>query len=119
MVRTVASLCVAAAILFCVSSANAMLYTVTKTADANDGVCDTDCSLREAIAAANGTTDNDLIMFAMPLFAGPQTITLTGGELVVANNGSLAISGPGPADRLTISGNNASRILVSGANVVV
>ena len=26
--------------------------TVTKTEDTNDGVCDSDCSLREAIAAA-------------------------------------------------------------------
>ena len=29
----------------------AATFTVTKTADTNDGVCDTDCSLREAIVA--------------------------------------------------------------------
>jgi CSLREA domain-containing protein len=30
----------------------AVSYLVTKTTDANDGVCDADCSLREAIGAA-------------------------------------------------------------------
>jgi len=99
-------------------SVEAAIYPVTKIADTNDGMCDMDCSLREAIAAANGTVDNDIVAFALPLFSSPQTITLSGGELVVANNGSLTIFGPG-ANRLTISGNNASRILVSGANVVV
>ena len=40
-----------------VHTVHAMNLTVTKTADTNDGVCDADCSLREAIAAAvNGDT---------------------------------------------------------------
>ena len=30
----------------------ATTWTVTKTADTNDGACDSDCSLREAIAVA-------------------------------------------------------------------
>ena len=50
------------------------LLTVTKTADTNDGVCDADCSLREAISAA---ASGDVIVFETPLFAGPQTITLS------------------------------------------
>lgn len=95
----------------------AATYTVTKTADTNDGICDSDCSLREAIVAANGTTDSDIVAFST-LFDTAQTITLAGSEIVVANNGSLTINGPG-ANLLTISGNNASRILASGANVVV
>ena len=33
-------------------TAHAANLTVTKTADTNDGVCDADCSLREAISAA-------------------------------------------------------------------
>lgn len=33
-------------------AAQAATLTVTKTADTSDGVCDADCSLREAIAAA-------------------------------------------------------------------
>ena len=31
----------------------ATTFPVTKTADTNDGTCDPDCSLREAIEAAN------------------------------------------------------------------
>lgn len=92
-------------------------YTVTKTADTSDGICDNDCSLREAIAAANATADNDTIVFSA-LFNFQQTITLGGSEIVFANNGSLTINGPG-AERLTITGNGASRIFASGANVVV
>ncbi len=92
-------------------------YTVTKIADTNDGTCDADCSLREAVVAANGTADNDTIVFSS-LFNTAQTITLSGTEIVFANNGSLTIIGTG-ANKLTISGNNASRIFASGANVVV
>lgn len=118
MIKFAAHLCFGFVMLCAVSSGQAALYTVTKIADTNDGMCDADCSLREAIAAANTTVDNDSITFALPLFSSPQTITLSGSELVVANNGSLTIFGTG-ANRLTISGNNASRILASGANVVV
>jgi len=98
-------------------TANAAVFTVTKTADTNDGVCDADCSLREAVAAANASADDDTIEFSS-LFDAPQTITLSGAELLVGPNGSLTINGPG-ADLLTISGNNASRILSSSANAVV
>lgn len=89
-------------------------YTVTKTADTNDGTCDADCSLREAVAAANATTDNDTIVFDSTAFAGSQTITLAGTEIVIVNNGSLTISGTG-SERLTIDGNNASRIISNNA----
>lgn len=118
MIRSAIHLCFALAMLLAAVSVNAAVYSVTKVADTNDGSCNSDCSLREAIAAANATVDNDVVVFAMPLFASPQTITLSGTEMVVANNGSLTIYGPG-ANRLTLNGNNASRILVSGANVVV
>lgn len=90
--------------------------TVTKTADTNDGVCDADCSLREAIAAAQS---GDTITFASPLFDTAQTITLTLGELSVSGK-TLTINGTG-ANRLAISGNNASRVfnMGSGANLTL
>ncbi|MBS1792203.1 MAG: VCBS repeat-containing protein [Acidobacteria bacterium] len=79
------------------------VLVVTKTADTDDGVCNADCSLREAISAAtSGTT----IGFA-PLFNSPQTIALTNGDLLIDKN--LTINGTG-ANRLTVSGNDASRI---------
>lgn len=45
--------------------AQAATYTVTKTADTNDGVCDADCSLREAIVQANINAGQDTIAFAI------------------------------------------------------
>jgi CSLREA domain-containing protein len=74
---------------------------VTKLADTNDGICNADCSLREAIAAAiHGST----ITFA-PGLSG--TITLTNGELAITKH--LIVYGPG-ASIITVSGNNASRV---------
>ena len=80
---------------------------VTKLADTNDGTCSiADCSLREAIAAANS---GDTITFAVT-----GTIVLTGGQLAITSD--LTIDGPGSADDLHISGNNTSRVfqIVSG-----
>ena len=58
---------------------------VTKTEDTNDGVCDADCSLREAVSAAN-TGDSILIP------AGIYTLTL-GSELSVGKDLTLIDSG--------------------------
>jgi hypothetical protein len=76
---------------------------VTTTGDTGAG------SLRAAIAAAN---PGDTITFNIPTTdpgysSGVYTITLTSGELAIAQN--LTIQGPGTSV-LTISGNNASRI---------
>jgi CSLREA domain-containing protein len=118
MIRTATILCLAFAMLAAAGTVRAATYTVTKEADTSDGLCNADCSLREAITAANATVDNDVIVFALPFFSSPRTITLSLGELTVANNGSLTIYGTG-ANRLTISGNNATRILSTGSGVVV
>jgi len=78
----------------------AATVTVTTLMDENDGSCvDGDCSLRDALqtAAAGDTID----------FSVTGTITLTLGELYVIND--LIISGPG-TEKLTISGNNTSRV---------
>jgi CSLREA domain-containing protein len=85
------------------SVAGVNLWTVTKIADTNDGVCNADCSLREAIAVASA---GDNVTFS-PLFNAPQTITLSLGDLGVNKN--LSINGPG-ARLLTISGNNLARV---------
>lgn len=92
-------------------------FTVTKTEDTNDGTCDAaDCSFREAVLAANAAAGDDVITFGT-IFGLNQTITLSLGEIVIANNGGLTITGTG-ASRLTIDGNNASRIISTSPNVV-
>lgn len=92
-------------------------FTVTKTADSNDGTCDADCSLREAVSAANGAAGDDVVNFDPVLFAAAQTVNVTLGEIVIANNGSLTINGTG-ARVLKISGNNTSRIISTTPNAV-
>jgi len=50
-------------------------FTVNSTADPGDGTCDaTECTLREAIAAANANAGTDTIAFDIP-GAGPYTIS--------------------------------------------
>jgi CSLREA domain-containing protein len=73
---------------------------VTKTADTNDGVCDGDCSLREAIQkACDGGTitfSNTTAGGAVDFTASPHTINLAdtaNNELLVDK--SLTITGPG------------------------
>jgi CSLREA domain-containing protein len=103
---------------FSFSIAPAATYTATKTADTNDGVCDSDCSLREAIAAANSVSSNDVINFDPSVFLTPQTIILNGSVLDIANNGSLTINGTG-ANLLAISGNNLSSVISTQQNSTV
>ncbi len=90
--------------------------TVTKIADTNDGVCDEDCSLREAVAAAQS---GDAIEFASPLFDTAQTITLMLGELSISGK-TITINGKG-ANLTAVSGNNTLRVFFVhfGANLTL
>ena len=108
------SLCVLAA-LTVTTSVQAATRTVTKTDDTADGVCDADCSLREAFAAA---VSGDTITFASPLFDTPQTITLTLGAEIAAVLKNLTIAGPG-ADKLTIDGGaGTNRIFLFNSSTI-
>ncbi len=69
------------------------VFTVTKTADTNDGACNADCSLREAISAANASAGADAIVVP----AGTYTLTIANaGGTNEDNNatGDLDINGP-------------------------
>ncbi len=100
------------------AAASAATFTVNKTADTNDGACNEDCSLREAVAAANSSPEADTIVFDASVFAGPQTITFALGEIIVVNSGGLRIIGPG-AIKLTLDGNNTSRMISNSAASVL
>ena len=58
-----------------------------------------------------------MIDFDPVVFATPQTITLGGTQLVIANNGGLTINGPG-ANLLTVSGGGLSRIINNSDDAV-
>jgi CSLREA domain-containing protein len=105
-------------------------FGVTKTADTNDGACNADCSLREAIVAANTLGGADRVVLgagqAYPLSLGRLTVT---GALTVDGNGS-SIDGAGldrvadilgqflvTLNSLTIKGGIASGFLSLGGGV--
>ena len=87
-----------------------LLSTVIVNTLADETVANSTTSLREAIQLAGA---GDTVSFAAALTG---TITLGGSELVIAKN--LALAGPG-AKTITISGNNASRVLRIGAGATV
>jgi hypothetical protein len=74
-------------------------FSVTNLNDAGDG------SLRLAIIQSNSTAGPNEIDFAAGLSG---TISLTGGQLTIANN-DVTIVGPG-LDSLSVSGNGKSRV---------
>jgi hypothetical protein len=74
-------------------------FTVSNLADSGPG------SLRQAILDANASPGPDLIRFGHDARDG--TIVLTGGQLNITDD--LTIEGTG-ADRLAVSGNDASRV---------
>ena len=64
----------------------AATFHVTKTADTNDGACaPTDCSLREAVIAANALVGPDTIL----LPAGTYELTIVGPDEDAAATGDL------------------------------
>jgi CSLREA domain-containing protein len=112
MVRTARVVLVAALLAICPAGAQAATFHVTKTADTNDGACDADCSLREAIVAANANAGADDV--TVP--AGSYVLSIAGtgedagatGDLDVTDD--LNLSGAGAAST-TIVGNGGDRVL--------
>jgi CSLREA domain-containing protein len=82
---------------------HAAVYVPTTTADADHGACAANCSLRDAIAAANQHPGDDVIL----LHAG--TYTLGGSP---PSTGNLEIDGS-----LVLIGDGAGRTIVDGAGV--
>lgn len=87
---------------------NGATLVVTKLANGNDGVCDLDCSLREAVAAANDDAETDNITMAANVFG---TFDLGGSEILIQNNDVNIIGYPAlTAETLIASGNNTNRV---------
>ena len=81
-------------------------YTVTKTTDTNDGACNGDCSLREAIVAANASPDVNIIN--IPASGTAYTLTRSGSDDTAAN-GDLDITNP-----VIINGGGAISTTIEG-----
>jgi CSLREA domain-containing protein len=87
-------------VVFVARPVSTAAFVVTKTADTNDGTCNADCSLREAVAAANAAPGDDTITFDATVFATPQIINLTGVLPNIATN--MTIDGIATPDRITV-----------------
>ena len=106
----VAAIFVFIAMLAMASPARADSFVVTTTDDtpkADAAVCDSNCSLREAVKLANSNAVADTITFDLP-DAGPHTITLTNGQIFFFTTQKITLDGTG--ESVTVSGNNASRV---------
>jgi CSLREA domain-containing protein len=75
--------------------ADAANLTVTKTEDTSDGVCDTDCSLREAITVANNNGSS------------PDVITFSGNYTISLDSQLPLVTSP-----ITITGNGAANTII-------
>lgn len=94
------------ALLLLASTASAAEFVVTKTADTADGSCDaTDCSLREAVIAANGQAGDDVIT----LPAGLYVLSHAGSGEDAAATGDLDVT-----DNLTVNGEGAAATAIHG-----
>lgn len=102
-------------VLYLPTQAKGGSYVVNTTEDTNDGKCNAaDCTLREAILAANETAEADTITFSLPPSA---TITLNGTQLPIIT-GTLTIDGS-TAENLSINADDQSRHLEIGSGTAV
>jgi CSLREA domain-containing protein len=100
-VALAASVALAAAV-----NAHAATFTVTRLDDPTPGACDSDCSLREAVRAANAGSGSDTIV----LPAGRFRLTLGGAGEDAAATGDVDLT-----KSVTITGAGARLTTVDGA----
>lgn len=87
---------------------HAAAFIPTTLADSADGECDNQCSLREAIQAANATDGPDFIL----LNAGTYTLSVAGAGEDLGASGDLDIR-----DDVIIVGRDAINTVIDGANL--
>jgi CSLREA domain-containing protein len=104
-------------------------FVVTTTADTNDGTCDDDCSLREAITAANADSGAETITFAaeltgviilqteLPALTGGTTITGPGANMMTVLRDSDALTQFRIFTLTTSDAVNISGLTISGGSV--
>jgi len=99
--RLTPALCLALALP---AIAQAAVYTPTKTTDSNDGACDSDCSLREAIAAANQHAGEDVILLHAGVYVAANLQTQ--GDLILIGDGAgrTILDGAAAGTILTVPG---------------
>jgi CSLREA domain-containing protein len=89
------------------SPVHAGVFIVTTTADNIDGTCDSDCSLREAVIAANTAPGLDSV--SVP--AGTYSLAITGTDDTAAS-GDLDVT-----DAVTINGGGSGLTILDGSSL--
>lgn len=96
-----------AVLTFVAAPASAAVFVPTTTADGADGSCDSQCTLREAVLAANASAGEDVIL----LHAGTYPLTLAGSDDTGAA-GDLDV-----LDDLVVVGDGATSTTVDGGHI--
>src|SRR5262249_31142082 len=87
---------------------DASVLVPTRGDDTFDGVCDHDCSLRDAVAVANAHTGLDVIVLAPEVY----TLSRAGRGDVVGATGDLDVLSP-----LAVLGAGADRTVIDGGGI--
>ncbi|HEY8775548.1 MAG TPA: choice-of-anchor Q domain-containing protein, partial [Gaiellaceae bacterium] len=107
--RTRTGVALAASVaLAAAANAHAATFTVTRLDDPMPGVCDSDCSLREAVRAVDAGSGGDTI--ALPL--GRFRLTIAGAGEDAAATGDLDLT-----KSVTITGAGARQTLIDGTGI--
>jgi CSLREA domain-containing protein len=93
------------ALALAVPAAQAAVFIPTRLTDGADGACNQDCTLREAILAANAADGPDFIV----LGTGTYSLSLAGAHEDLGATGDLDVR-----DDLTIVGRDAANTIVDG-----
>jgi CSLREA domain-containing protein len=88
--------------------ARAAVFIPTKLTDSADGACDSDCSLREAILAANAADGQDFIV----LGAGTYSLSLSGADEELGATGDLDV-----VEDLAIVGRDAAGTVIDANRI--
>ncbi|MBZ0252664.1 MAG: CSLREA domain-containing protein [Candidatus Methylomirabilis sp.] len=91
-----------------VAPARAATFVVSKTADTLDGACDADCSLREAVVAANAAPGADVIEIP----AGVYVLSRPGAKEQLSRTGDLDIWDP-----VTLLGAGRTATILDGGEI--
>ncbi|MEP6848650.1 MAG: CSLREA domain-containing protein [Acidobacteriota bacterium] len=83
-------------------------FTVTKGTDTNDGTCNADCSLREALVAANLGAGADMV--SIPATTAQLSIADVGGVENISASGDLDVN-----DDVTLTGLSAASTIIQGS----
>ncbi len=89
-------------------AASAAVYTPTTTADTLDGACNAQCSLREAIVAANANPGSDVVILGPGVYA----LTRAGAGEDLAATGDLDVT-----DDLVVLGAGAAQTIIDAGDL--